>query len=180
MVINAGRISLALAAGTCAVALAACGSSASRSTSASAGPALALSECMRSHGVSNFPDPNGGTIQIGPDSGINPFSPAFQSAQHACRKLMPESGSPPQMSESRRLAAVAFSKCMRRHGEPDFPDPMLGAPPATPTRILSIRGMYFVLGAGMNPMSQAFRQAAAACGVRPPPNARAAARTNVA
>ena len=54
--------------------------------------ALAMSRCMRSHGVPNFPDPkfqsgpNGG-LGIGMDlngSGINPSSPAFQAAQKAC------------------------------------------------------------------------------------------------
>jgi hypothetical protein len=55
--------------------------------------ALAMSRCMRSHGVPNFPDPtfrngpNGGVgigINFGSGSGINPRSPAFQAAQTAC------------------------------------------------------------------------------------------------
>ncbi len=52
--------------------------------------------CMRSHGVPNFPDPQfqtgpGGGIGVrigGPGSGINPRSPAFQSAQKACGSLI--------------------------------------------------------------------------------------------
>jgi hypothetical protein len=56
---------------------------------------LKFAECMRSHGVPNFPDPQiqsgpGGGIGVrigGPGSGINPRSPAFQSAQKACGKL---------------------------------------------------------------------------------------------
>jgi hypothetical protein len=55
--------------------------------------ALAMSRCMRSHGVSNFPDPtfqsgpNGGVgvgIRIGNGSGIDPNSPAFETASKAC------------------------------------------------------------------------------------------------
>jgi hypothetical protein len=55
--------------------------------------ALAMSRCMRSHGVPNFPDPTfrtgpgGGVgigIDFGPGSGIDPSSPAFQAAQRAC------------------------------------------------------------------------------------------------
>jgi hypothetical protein len=58
--------------------------------------ALAMSRCMRSHGVSNFPDPtfqtgpNGGVgvgIRIGNNSGIDPNSPAFQAAQKACGSI---------------------------------------------------------------------------------------------
>jgi hypothetical protein len=46
---------------------------------------------MRAHGVTNFPDPtfhgNGEIgIQFGSSSGINPRSPAFQSAQQACQR----------------------------------------------------------------------------------------------
>jgi hypothetical protein len=56
---------------------------------------LKFAQCMRSHGVPNFPDPQiqsgpGGGIGVrigGPGSGINPQSPAFQSAQRACGKL---------------------------------------------------------------------------------------------
>jgi len=62
---------------------------------------LQFSQCMRSHGISNFPDPqfSGGSVRlrITPGSGINPQSPAFKSAQTACaplvRKALP--GGPP-------------------------------------------------------------------------------------
>lgn len=64
--------------------------------------ALAFSACMRSHGLSKFPDPQfstGGhvTMSIGADSGIDPRSPQFQAAQTACQGLLPgrtASGSP--------------------------------------------------------------------------------------
>lgn len=49
---------------------------------------LAFSQCMRSHGITNFPDPtfqNGRVgLMIGPSSGIDPNSPAFKKAQQAC------------------------------------------------------------------------------------------------
>ncbi len=52
---------------------------------------LAFSQCMRSHGITNFPDPvfSGGGVRLGfaPGSGINPSSPAFQKAQQACGSL---------------------------------------------------------------------------------------------
>jgi hypothetical protein len=54
--------------------------------------ALKFARCMRSHGV-NVPDPQvgggGGFLRLGPASGVNPQSPAFQTAQKACRNLLP-------------------------------------------------------------------------------------------
>ncbi len=55
--------------------------------------ALAMSRCMRSHGVPNFPDP---TFQTGPNgavgirmsgAGVDPSSPAFQAAQKVCASI---------------------------------------------------------------------------------------------
>ena len=49
---------------------------------------LAFSQCMRAHGLTGFPDPtfsdNGVGIRLGSKAGIDPNSPAFQSAQKAC------------------------------------------------------------------------------------------------
>jgi hypothetical protein len=46
---------------------------------------LMQSECMRAHGVPDYPDPlPGGGFSI--PSPINPQSPAFQRAQNACEK----------------------------------------------------------------------------------------------
>ena len=52
--------------------------------------ALAMSRCMRAHGVTNFPDPKfeGGKVTLGirggPGSGLDPNSPTFRRAQEAC------------------------------------------------------------------------------------------------
>jgi hypothetical protein len=51
---------------------------------------LEFARCMRANGVPNFPDPNGRGGQLGPDSGIDPASAAFQSAVNGpCRSLAP-------------------------------------------------------------------------------------------
>lgn len=147
--------------------LAACGS-VSKPATAKTGQGLKLAQCMRSHGVPNFPDPSaGGGIDITPGSGINPQSPAVQAAQHACARYAPFTGGPPTMSESERQAAFRFARCMRANGQSDFPDPTLTAP-ASATRVLVLRGMVFALGPAVNPKSPAFRQAATRCGVTPP------------
>ena len=61
--------------------------------------ALAFSKCMRSHGVSDFPDPqfgSGGSIRIsvharagGGAGGLDFNSSIFQKAQNACGSLLP-------------------------------------------------------------------------------------------
>ncbi len=60
--------------------------------------ALAFSQCMRDHGVADFPDPqrgpNGGvTMQIkgGQGSDLDPNNPTFKAAQQACQSLLPGS-----------------------------------------------------------------------------------------
>jgi hypothetical protein len=49
-----------------------------------------FAKCMRGHGVPAFPDPNGQAGQLGPSSGIDPNSAAFQSAVNGpCKSLAP-------------------------------------------------------------------------------------------
>ena len=150
-----GRLSLVLAGVGCVVAISACGSSGSPSSAAGTGSgdalALKFANCMRSHGVPNFPDP--GKPVGGPGSGINIQAPAVQSAEQKCDKLThnPEpKGSP--ASASQRRAALANAQCMRTHGVPNFPDPTF---PST--------GGMSVNLAGLNPQSPAFEHAQAAC-----------------
>lgn len=83
------------------------------------------SACMRKHGVTNFPDPNGqGVITIHSGMGIDPGSPAFTSARSICEKLLPNGGQPtPAQRAQRQQQLLAFSACMRAHGIKDFPDP---------------------------------------------------------
>jgi hypothetical protein len=59
---------------------------------------LAFARCMREHGVGRFPDPKvaaDGGIEwdFGPETGVDPNSPQFKSAQQACRNLF--LGEPP-------------------------------------------------------------------------------------
>jgi hypothetical protein len=154
----------------CAVALAACGSSSKPISSASAGETAGIkfADCMRAHGVPNFPDPgSGGGIQLNSGSGVNPQSPAFQSAQNACQKLLPGGGpGRAQGSEARKVALVKLAECMRAHGLTTFPDPTTSAPSAPP----SGGGIAFGGPGGFLAVPQstvqspAFKQAAATCG----------------
>jgi len=48
--------------------------------------AIAHAECMRTHGIPNFPDPNfnGGGLQLNLPPGLNPNSPAIERAAKVC------------------------------------------------------------------------------------------------
>ncbi len=167
------RIALALITVLC---VSACGGASGQSgatgTNAKAASAQALkfSSCMRANGVPNFPDPgSGGGIDIAPGSGLDPQSPAFQAAQKACGKLLPGGGPGARKpTKAQFAAALAFAKCMRTHGMPRFPDPLASIPSGSGP-IISLRGMMFQPGPGLDPRSPGFTQAASHCGIRLPP-----------
>jgi hypothetical protein len=119
-----------------------------------AGPKF--SACMRSHGVPNFPDPNGqGSITFGSSDGIDPGSPQFQSAQKACQKLLPNGGAPsPAQQAKAQAATLRFSACMRSHGVPKFPDPSFSG------GRISLR---INASSGIDPQSPQFQAAQKAC-----------------
>ena len=87
--------------------------------------AEAYSQCMRGHGVPNWPDPvptpSGGYGFR--TRGIDPNSAAFQSGLQACNALYPEAFTGPQLSPAQQQAWLDWAKCIRSHGVPDFPDP---------------------------------------------------------
>jgi len=143
-----------------AVLAAACGGSApSSSTDAASGgstayqKALAYSECMRSHGVPDFPDPNAeGNIQVAPGSPNDPMNNSVgQAAENACRHLLPGSSSSNTGTEQQTVDQLLnLAKCMRAHGEPTFPDP-------------KVSGGSVTLPAGLDFSSPQFKAAERAC-----------------
>ena len=52
---------------------------------------LRFSQCMRTHGVPQFPDPkfSGGGVQLRMPPGLGPDSPSVKAAQQACKSLAP-------------------------------------------------------------------------------------------
>jgi len=87
---------------------------------------LAFSQCMRSNGMPNFPDPQrfvGGNVKLT----IHQLSPS-QAALSACNHLLPTNGgSGPQETAQQKRTRVAdglsFARCMRSQGVTRFPDP---------------------------------------------------------
>lgn len=130
---------------------------ASPSATGSSGNPVAYSECMRAHGIPDFPDPNangGITIHSAPGSDLNPDSPAFQSAQNACKSLQPVPSAAQEQQAHANL--LKYSQCMRTHGVPDFPDPTISGGHVS----LSIRAKP---GSDLSPNSPAFQAAQKTC-----------------
>jgi hypothetical protein len=104
----------------------ACGGSPATSTLETG--AVAFASCMRSNGVPNWPDPNSSGVfdknkltsqQLGASRS------RVQTAQHLCNHLLPNGGSAPTAAQVQQAKALAleFSRCVRGHGVPNFPDP---------------------------------------------------------
>src|SRR5579862_5710426 len=159
-----------------AAVLSACGSSGSNpatvdaagnSGSGNSAQAIAFSRCMRANGVPNFPDSPGGGIRIqksdssgsGPSLSINGVpvnAPAFQHAMSKCQRYAPQGGSlTPQQVARIRANALAMARCMRTHGVPNFPDPIVTTGPGGHGIGIRIGGP----GSGLDPSSPAFQAA---------------------
>jgi hypothetical protein len=99
-------------------------SPASTGTSTGAASSLAHAECMRSHGVPDFPDPGPIHIDVRTHPDLDPSSPAFVTAQKACISVEPGGTAGSGVTPAMQAAALAYSACMRTHGFPNFPDPV--------------------------------------------------------
>ena len=115
-----------------------CGSN-SPSPSSSGGPptqaqlqqaqqdAVRFVQCLRSHGVTNVPDPTSTSGRAFKDAvSGDAQSPAFRSAYTACQHLLPNSGQPSHnaaQTQAHIAALLAFARCLRSHGFANFPDP---------------------------------------------------------
>lgn len=126
-----------------------------------------LSKCMRANGVSGFPDPregpNGGGVGFPGGLGVSSdgtlivmgqrlAGPAFKHAEQVCKEYLPPGSPPPQITAERQRQELAFARCMRTHGVPNFPDPSGSG------------GIGQRTAAAIDTQSPAYRQAAMVCG----------------
>ena len=123
---------------------------------------------MRAHGVTRFPDPSGGGINLD-GTGINPQSPAFRAAQGVCFKLLPGGGPNRQKASAASIRqADRTAQCMRAHGVSGFPDPIIetGSPKLDLANYSSVEaggGMVIALPRSIDEQSPAFIRAARTC-----------------
>jgi hypothetical protein len=181
---RAGALAVAAAV---AVLATACGGSAPSSASAPTyAQVLALAQCMRSHGVPTFPDPNtSGGYSLAPDgslagtggASIDVDSSQVQAAYGDCQHLLP--GAPSisrleqleqqeQQQQAQMLPTLLkYAQCMRSHGVPNYPDPGQNDPSAAPGN-----------GPALNPNSPQFQAASTACQHLLPPGAHLSINAN--
>jgi hypothetical protein len=111
------------------VAIAACGgSSSSGAKSAStANTGVQFATCVRAHGVPDYPDPRARKITVDTHT-LSESSRVVDAALAKCQKFQGSSPTAdlPRLSDAQltkvQRGAVAYSKCIRAHGFPDFPD----------------------------------------------------------
>jgi hypothetical protein len=167
----------ALAAVAAAAVLAAGCASSTTSTSSVSDPGqptyaqeLALAQCMRGHGVPNFPNPSAsGGFSL---NASTLDSSQTQAAYGACRHLVPDAPSisqiltEQQQKQAQELPALLkWEQCVRSHGEPDF--------------YLALGGQSPPPGkSDYNPDTPAFQAALNACQHVLPPGARVSVNTS--
>lgn len=132
--------------------ISACGSNAPAASSTASGgggdnttaavqKGVKFAECMRSNGVSKFPDPSasgGFTIDaIANGTSLDTSSPTFTRALGACKSLEPAGFEGSARSTQQQSAALKFAQCIRANGVSDFPDPAAGQPLVDTNRIPS-------------------------------------------
>ena len=149
--VTAAAVGVALLAAGCG------GSSASRVAQQN-GP-VAFAACMRSNGVPNYPDPTTSGLVKESLQQLGVSSSRFQAAQSACRHLLPNGGRGPTAAQVQQVKALSlhFSRCVRSHGVPNFPDPDSTGRIPDPATV------------GINQGSPKFEAANRACGKYRPP-----------
>lgn len=124
------RVAAIAAAAGLALLAAACGSGSASTASADAaasGPSgSAFTQCMRTHGVPDYPAPqsNGQLPKIASGQQVGVSDSALRSAQTACQSLWPYQALTPAQRRQQLSEYVTFARCMRASGYPDFPDPV--------------------------------------------------------
>lgn len=161
---------LAVMAGLALLTVACGGNSASTgsggsSQSARAAPsassnAVAFAQCMRSHGIPNYPDPSAVSGPVD-SSQLGVSDTVYETARTACSQLYPQPHAPgPNPAQQQHVEGqlLIFAKCMRAHGLPAFPDPNPASTIWGPGG-----GKIFNVPSSINPNSSQFTSAVNSC-----------------
>jgi hypothetical protein len=124
--------------------------------SANSPSAVAYSDCMRSHGVPSYPDPDSnGVLRKTSAQQLGISGSRLQPAQTACQSLYPsnggavrdslveceETGDCPQAMVAQVMNGMRqFSQCMRSHGVAGWPDPAVDSEGRPGFNLLHVQG----------------------------------------
>jgi hypothetical protein len=87
--------------------------------------AVKFAECIRAHGVSDFPDPN---AKNDFEYGVSVTPAVWKQATTACKDLQPPGTLSAKRTPKQQSASLRFAQCIRDNGVKDFPDPVNGEP----------------------------------------------------
>ena len=132
------------------------GGSSNTGGSAPAQQNLAFAQCMRSDGVTDFPDP-GSNGQFPTISAQMEDSPHYAAGFNACKHLLPAGGVSKAQQDASQL--LKFAQCMHAHGVPSYPE---SDPNASKYNIGNTAVDELKL-AGVNPNSPVVQAAVQAC-----------------
>jgi hypothetical protein len=97
--------------------------------------AVRFAECIRAHGVADFPDPNAKNEF---EYGVSVTPAVWKRATTACKDLQPPGTLSGKRTHKEQSDALKFAQCMRDNGVKDFPDPANGDPLVDTTKIRSL------------------------------------------
>ncbi len=138
-------IAMAVLISACGASAPAGGGSGGDPTATAHAKAVKFAECIRSNGVSEFPDPNSsGQFAYGIPSRSSPLDPSSAAWKHAigaCKTLEPPAFMPTHFTPQQQSARLKFAQCVRANGVPDFPDPTATGPLVNVSHGSSIPGL---------------------------------------
>ena len=121
--------------------------------------AVKFAECIRAHGVSDFPDPNEKN-QF--EYGVSVTPAVWKKATTACKHLQPPGTLSAKRTPKQQSASLRFAECIRDNGVKDFPDPVNGEPLVNTYKIPSSNrpGGMTILNAAMQKCGDVLGEAA--------------------
>jgi hypothetical protein len=116
-----------------------------------------FAECIRAHGVSDFPDPD---AKNDFNYGVSVSKAVWTQATTACKDLQPPGTLSGKRTTKQQSASLRLAQCVRDHGVKDFPDPVNGEPVVDTTKIPSTDrpGGMTILNAALRKCSAVMRE----------------------
>jgi len=121
--------------------------------------AVKFAQCIRAHGVPDFPDPN---AKNDFEYGVSVSPAVWNKATTACKHLQPPGTLSSKRTPKQQSASLRFARCIRDNGVKDFPDPVNGEPLVNTYKIPSSNepGGMAILNAAMKKCGRTLGDAA--------------------